>query len=72
MPINAVIKSAEAGMQTFLQGTANEGKDYRQQVYMALHSGHTRKVQQIHTLASKVKVASCIESISVKSESSVP
>lgn len=31
-----------------------------------------KKVWQIHTLANKVKVASCIESISVKSESSVP
>lgn len=41
-------------------------------IWHCIQTTHKKKVWQIHTLANKVKVASCIESISVKSESSVP
>lgn len=38
VPINTVIKSADASLQTFVQRKANERKE------MPLHSDHTRKV----------------------------
>lgn len=44
VPINTVIKSADASKQTFLQRKANERKKWLQPVYVALHSDHTRKV----------------------------